>query len=174
VLNGHCEVLFADGSVQQMNADRFDALSQRGLVQLATPQEIAMHQQQAAIAGSQLANAPGAMPATTASAGSAAAGEPGSFSGTGGFVAGVPAAPPVTPAPLAAGIRSLRIELPQTGRPFLFTKVLNVREEPLSIRANIMTMRAFQTIQMAWQSAAFLLGLAAWIWQWRREHRNTF
>jgi len=79
VLNGHCEVLFADGSVQQMNADRFDALSQRGLVQLATPQEIAMHQQQAAIAGSQLANAPGAMPATTASAGSAAAGEPGAI-----------------------------------------------------------------------------------------------
>ena len=73
---------------------------------------------------------------------------------------------PLVP-PTAAGIRSLRIELPQTGQPFLFTKVLNVRDEPLSIRANIMTMHTFQTIQMAWQSAAFLLGLIVWVWQWR-------
>ena len=72
----------------------------------------------------------------------------------------------------AAGIRSLRIELPQTGQPFLFTKVLNVRDEPLSIRANIMTMHTFQVIQMAWQSAAFLLGLVVWFWQWRRMNRT--
>ena len=86
--------------------------------------------------------------------------------------------------PTAAGIRSLRIGLPQTGQPFLFTKVLNVRDEPLSIRARIMTMHTFQTIQMAWQSAAFLLGLVVWFWQWRivalkqsegqRTTRNTF
>ena len=174
VVNGHCVVLFADGSVQQMNADRFAALSQRGLVQLATPREIALHQQQAAIAGSQLVDAPGALPSTTVSASGVTAGEPGILGGTGGFVAGVATTPPVTPAPLAAGIRSLRIELPQTGQPFLFTKVLNVQGEPLSIRANLMTMRAFQTIQMVWQSAAFLLGLAVWIWQSRRAHRNTF
>ena len=82
--------------------------------------------------------------------------------------------PPAAPAPTATGIRSLRIELPQTGQPFLFTKVLNVSDEPLSIHARIMTLHTFQTIQMAWQSAAFLLGLVVWWWQWRRPHRNTF
>ena len=87
-----------------------------------------------------------------------------------GLVTGLPAAPPVA----VSGIRSLRIELPQTGQPFLFTKVLNVRDEPLSIRTRIMTLHTFQTMQMAWQSAAFLLGAIVWWWQWRREHRNTF
>jgi len=174
IFNGHCEVLFADGSVSQMTADRFGELSQRGLVQIATPQDIAVQQQRAAIVNSQLANAPSPAPAGI-SAVSVAAGEfhVGSAGGVGGGVMPeLPATPPV--ASTAAGIRSLRIELPQTGQPFLFTKVLNIRDEPLSIRANIMTMHAFQTIQMAWQSAAFLLGLIVWFWQWRREHRNTF
>ncbi|MEJ0088800.1 MAG: hypothetical protein WDM80_03470 [Limisphaerales bacterium] len=168
IFNGHCNVLFADGSVSQISAEKFGELSQRGLVQVATPQEIAVQQQQAAIASSQLAGALG-LPAATFSTNGFTAGIHGGF---GGAVAGLPVAPPA--APTAAGIRSLRIELPQTGQPFLFTKVLNVRDEPLSIRANIMTMHAFQTVQMAWQSAAFLLGLIVWIWQWRREQRNTF
>ena len=56
----------------------------------------------------------------------------------------------------------------------MFTKVLNVRDEPLSIRARIMPLHTFQTIQMAWQSVAFLLGLVVWWWQWRLAQRNTF
>jgi hypothetical protein len=194
IVNGHCEVLFVDGSVQQMTAGAFAEISQRGLVQIATPPEIAVKQQRAAIASSQFANQPNAAPATPpaddlAISGAAGAHSFGGFGGGGnaastsselppatvtGAVAGLPAAPPVVQAPTAAGIRSLRIELPQTGQPFLFTKVLNVRDEPLSIRARIMTMHTFQTIQMAWQSAAFLLGLVVWWWQWRRAHRNTF
>jgi type II secretory pathway pseudopilin PulG len=175
IFNGHCEVLFADGSVSQMTADRFGELSQRGLVQIATPQEVAVEQQQAAIAGSQFANAPNSTPPGISTVSGSGGFFHGGFAGGGGggsAVTGLPATPPV--APTAAGIRSLRIELPQTGQPFLFTKVLNVRDEPLSIRANIMTMHTFQTIQMAWQSAGFLLGLVVWGWQWRREHRNTF
>ena len=173
IFNGHCEVLFADGSVQQMTADRFGELSQRGLVQIATMQEIAVQQQQAAIAGSQFANAPSVAPAWALAANGTAGEIHGAFAGNvgGGVVTGLPATPPV--APTAAGIRSLRIELPQTGQPFLFTKVLNIRDEPLSIRANIMTIHTFQTIQMAWQSAAFLLGLGVWCWQWRRTDRNS-
>ena len=54
IVNGHCEVLFADGSVEQMTAGKFAELSQRGLVQLATPQEIAAEQQRQAIARGQL------------------------------------------------------------------------------------------------------------------------
>ena len=83
-----------------------------------------------------------------------------SFAG-GGVVAGLSAAPAVPP-PVVAGIRSIRIELPQTGQPFLFTKVLNVHGEPLSIRAHVIRLGTFQTIQMLWQSAAFLLGLVVW------------
>jgi prepilin-type processing-associated H-X9-DG protein len=197
IVNGHCNVLYADGSVEQMTANRFGELSQRGLVQLATPQEIAVQQQQAAIASSQFASQPNAAPRGTFSV-SGAAGQTHGFSGGGnltmspelptatngvnlgdltvgsGAVAVAPVAPPTVQAPTAAGIRSLRIELPQTGQPFMFTKVLNVRDEPLSIRARIMPLHTFQTVQMAWQSAAFLLGLVVWWWQWRRARRNTF
>ena len=35
--------------------------------------------------------------------------------------------------PTAAGIRSLRLDIPHTGQPFTFTKVLNVSDEPLSV-----------------------------------------
>ena len=194
IVNGHCEVLFADGSVERMTEGKFTELFQRGLVQIATPQEVAIQQQREAVANSELSGS--RPPLATPSSGHvlfngtlAPGGD--KFGGGGGnvgapveqppnseavtvnsgasFVAGIPVAPPT-----AAGIRSLRIELPQTGQPFLFTKVLNVRDEPLSIRARIMTMHAFQTIQMAWQSATFLIGLVVWWWQWRREHRNTF
>ena len=162
IFNGHCEVLFADGSVQLMNAGKFAEISQRGLVLTATSEELAMKQQRAAIAGSQFANLPAAMPAASSATAI-------TNSADLGIVNGI-----VAPAPTAAGIRSLRIELPQTGQPFLFTKVLNVRDEPLSIRAQVMTTHAFQTIQMAWQSAAFLFGLVVWCWQWRRAQRSTF
>ena len=169
ILNGHCNVLFADGSVSQMTAGGFAELSQRGLVQVATPQEIAVHQQQAAIAGSQLSDVPNSAPAAVSTV-SGSGVEFHGGAGGGGYVTGLPATP-LAP-PTVAGIRSLRIELPQTGQPFLFTKVLNVRDEPLSIRARIMPMHAFQNIQMAWQSAAFLLGLGVWLWQWRRMNRS--
>ncbi len=177
IFNGHCNVLFADGSVEQMTATRFAELSQRGLVQLATPQEIAVQQQRAAIASSQFASQPNAAPAgaltISGMAGAHGFVEPAS-GGASGATAGIPTAPSVVPAPTAAGIRSIRIELPQTGQPFMFTKVLNVRDEPLSIRARIMPLHTFQTIQMAWQSVAFVLGLIIWWWQWRRAQRNTF
>jgi hypothetical protein len=194
IVNGHCEVLLADGSVQQMTAGGFAEISQRGLVQIATPQEIAVKQQGAAIASSQFADQPKGALATPPANDFAISGAAGAHSFSGfssggnaastlgelspanvpGAVAGLPAAPPVVHAPTAAGTRSIHIELPQTGQPFLFTKVLNVRDEPLSIRASIMPLHTFQTIQMSWQSAAFVFGLVVWWWQWRREHRNTF
>ncbi len=162
IVNGHCEVLFADGGVAQLAEGKFAELSQRGLVLTATPQEIAAQQQRAAIASSQSAGQPAAAPAVVSAGEFALNNPPGAHNIAGGSGGA------------AAGIRSLRIELPQTGQPFLFTKVLNVHDEPLSIRARIMTMHTFQIIQMAWQSAAFLFGLAVWWWQWRRARRNTF
>ena len=37
-----------------------------------------------------------------------------------------------------------------------------------------MSLHTFQTLQMTWQTAAFLFGLAVWWWQWRRVDRNSF
>lgn len=185
-VDGHYNVLMADGSVQSMGARAFGELNRRGLVQRAAPQQIAA-QQEAAISRSQL-SVPSAAPTVAAPP----AGADG-FAGRGGFqlnpdrnaatgeVANGAAANAGTltvaadnPAPTASGIRSIRIELPQTGQPFLFTKVLNSGNDPLSIRACVMPFRTFQNLQMAWQTAAFLLGLAAWWWQWRRVNRHSF
>ena len=174
---GGCSVLFADGSVQTMSARGFAELSQRGLVQLAAPQELAEHQREV-VAQSQLGDiSPAAAPALARVDRLAFGGTTGAMGGGGeGFSTVNAATLTVTPpaAPIASGIRSIRIELPQTGTPFLFTKVLNVNREPLSIRAKMIPLHTFQTFQMVWQSAAFLLGLVVWWTQWRREHRNTF
>jgi type II secretory pathway pseudopilin PulG len=181
IVSDHCEVLFADGSVQQITAGEFAQLSQRGLVQTATPQEIAVEQQRQAVVRGQLVASPQtAAPAMPLSGGALGAG--GYGGGGGGGVpatpgtpaAGVPSTIPPPPVATVAGIHSLRIELPQTGQPFLFTKVLNVRDEPLSIRARIMSLHTFQTLQMVWQTAAFLAGLIVWWTQWRRSQRSSF
>ena len=95
------------------------------------------------------------------------------FSGSINGTATTSAAPIAQP-PDVAGIRSIRIELPQTGQPFLFTKVLNIHGEPLSIRAHVIRLSTFKTMQMLWQSAAFLLGLVVWWTQWHRAQRNSF
>lgn len=75
--------------------------------------------------------------------------------------------------PMAAGVRSIHIDLPLTGQMFTFTKVLNVNREPLAVRMKAMNIHAFQTAQMVGQLALFLTGLAVVFWQWRGA-RNTF
>jgi hypothetical protein len=185
---GRCGVLFADGSVEVASGQRFAELSQRGLVQVAAPQELAEKQREV-VAQSQLSDhrlaydqpVPTAAPASASSGAMVLngansfgiGGGSGDYSGSINSVSTAPAAPAVQP-PVVAGIRSIRIELPQTGQPFLFTKVLNVHGEPLSIRAHVIRLGTFQTIQMLWQSAAFLLGLVVWWLQWHRPHRNSF
>ncbi len=177
-VEGQCNVLMADGSVQQLSGRAFGELNQRGLIQRATPQQVAAQQHEAVMRG-QFAKTPAA---GAGGFGGGGAGGVDTLSVSGLPVANAPAtALPslalgvngATDAPTVAGIRSLHIELPQTGQPFLFTKVLNVGNEALSIRARVMSFHTFQTIQMAWQSAAFLLGLLVWWWQWRAA-RNSF
>ena len=170
---GRCAVLFADGSVEMASAQRFAELSQRGLVQVAAPQELAEKQREAVAQSQFQDNRPVPAAAPMAPAGTREInGSVHDFAGAG--VAGLPSAPAVVPPPVVAGIRSIRIELPQTGQPFLFTKVLNVRGEPLSISARVIRLQTFQMIQMAWQSAAFLLGLVVWWRHWHRPQRNSF
>ncbi len=96
----------------------------------------------------------------------------GGSGGSGG--ASGPVAATATPAPTVAGLRSIRIEIPRTGNSFLFTKILNVRDEPLSVQAKMMSVHTFQAMQMTGQVAAFVLGLVAWWWQWRKQERNSF
>jgi len=150
IFEGHCNVLFADGSVAQMNAARFSELSRRGLVRHLPAAELAARQQSDVVRNVQQMAAPVAVPQPA------------------------PQTIQPLPKPLARGLRSIRIELPREGNAFLFTKVLNLGDVPLTVRARVMSLEVFRNVQMAGQVAAFLAGLAVWWWQWRRTHRNSF
>ena len=200
-VGGVGNILFADGSVEEVSPSGFQQLSQRGLVLVASAGETSAEQSDR-IASAQMATpqpeAPEATPPSTAAGGNytfnaalpapnvnseiptpttgpagvensiitATHGAGGGFGGFGGAFAST--------SPTAAGVRSIHIELPQTGQPFLFTKVLNIGDEPLSIHARIMPLSMYQTYQMAWQTVTFLIGLVMWGVQWRRPKRNTF
>jgi len=69
---------------------------------------------------------------------------------------------------MVSGIRPLRIDIPKTGQRFVFTKVLNVRGEPLNIRARALEQAVYQTGRGAVQALALVVGLILAVWQWRR------
>jgi type II secretory pathway pseudopilin PulG len=95
--------------------------------------------------------------------------------GGGGFSGAIaPGEPAPAAQPMAAGIRSIRIDIPRAGQAFVFTKVLNVRDEPLSIQARVVELKTFQAMRMIGQLTVFLAGLVVWLWQWRRIQRNSF
>jgi hypothetical protein len=186
MVDGRCNVLYADGTVTEMSDSGFQQLSQRGLVQLATPNQNAEAQNEAVakaefsdripheippktVGGAySVASPPGAMPAASTFAGGGFGGFPG-VTATNGLATAFSLSSPV-----AAGVRSIHIELPQTGQPFVFTKVLNIDDVPLSIRAHVMPLTLYQAFQMVWQIAVFLIGLVVWWVHWHRAKRNTF
>jgi prepilin-type processing-associated H-X9-DG protein len=185
-VNGVCNVLFADGSVAEESQSGFQELSQRGLVRSVSPNE--MSEEQSTLAEKEIPNVPSPVAAPSGTFGGGYFAVHSKTSVVSGSAAAVPAtenSPPsvpvavagnmaVLPPPVAAGVRSIHIDLPQTGQPFLFTKVLNIGDEPLSIHARIMSLMVYQGFQMTWQTAAFLIGLlVCWV-QWHRQHRNTF
>ncbi|MSU58863.1 MAG: hypothetical protein EXS35_11980 [Pedosphaera sp.] len=143
IAKGLCSVAFNDGSVQSVSASKFAEYAQRGLIRRVANEELARRHQTNAVMAHQFAAAP------------------------------APANPPVATTPRASGPRAIRIEIPRTGNAFTFTKVLNVRDEPLSVSANLMSLASFQKRQMAGQVAAFVVGLGVWLWQWRGR-RNSF
>jgi len=170
--DGKCDVVLADGSVQGMTAAAFGEASQRGLIRRLPADAIARRKQDEAVVARQFANIPnpavGYLSSVAAATGAAVAGAV--------TVAGEPAvATATTPArpAKATGLRSIRIEIPRTGTEFLFTKILNVRDEPLRVSARIMSLSAFQQRHMFAQVAAFVAGLLLLGWQWRTA-RNTF
>jgi len=50
---------------------------------------------------------------------------------------------------------------------------IHIQDRPLAIRQHDVK-ADFQMVQLAWQVAAFLVGLALWCPQWRRARRNSF
>jgi hypothetical protein len=98
----------------------------------------------------------------------------------------VPGGPPASPAarppleggaggaaPTESGLRSIRIDIPRSGRAFTFTKVLNVSDEPLSVKMSVMKLSAFQAWRSALQLLAFLGGLLV-VWrEWHRVPRRS-
>jgi len=71
-------------------------------------------------------------------------------------------------APMVAGIRPIRIDIPREGQRFVFTKVLNVGKEPLAVRALVMDNKVFKGVCGAVQALAFVAGLALLWWQLRQ------
>ena len=79
-------------------------------------------------------------------------------------------APVPSKAPVAAGIRSIRIDVPRNGQPYTFTKVLNLGGEPLSVQMAIMDGGVFATARSGAQFTAFLLGLTLCWRSWNSRH----
>ena len=77
----------------------------------------------------------------------------------------------MTNAPLVAGIRPVRIDLPLVGRPFTFTKVMNVTDEPLSVKVSVMKQNWFVVWRSLLQFGALAAGL---ILLWREWRRSSF
>lgn len=67
--------------------------------------------------------------------------------------------------PTVAGLRSLRIEIRTTGRPYQFTRVLNLSGEPFKVRVSVMSTRAFVVMRTVLQLIASGFGLVLVGWQ---------
>jgi hypothetical protein len=157
-VNGLRAVLLADGSVQSMNAERFAEASLHGFIKPLSPGQIAQNQQAFAVQHAQFQTPqPG-----------------GAMANANGAASGANPAPAIIgggPAPIT-GAHSIRIEIPRAGQAFVFTKVLNIGRERLSVRAHLMRWQTFRTAQMLMQLTGFLAGLVLWYWAWRNS-RNS-
>ena len=72
-----------------------------------------------------------------------------------------------------AGIRSIRIDLPRTGRPLTFTKVLNSGRDPLTVEMSVMKSKVFTAVRSVLQLVAFLAGLGLVVAEWRRVESSS-
>ncbi len=97
------------------------------------------------------------------------AGGPGGMIGGSG---GAPSPPAQSAAPLS-GLRSIRIDVPRTGRAFSFTKVLNAGQQPLTVSVSMMRLEVYRGVQMAVQVCGFVLGLGLLWWLAGRRERSS-
>jgi len=185
VVEGQREVLFADGSVQHVTSVRFDELLAKELTasrpaegqnRASVPEQRVEQTEESTTkfyqmdpilarryglaprkfeAADQTTLPPLAQTAAAATAGKAD-GEP-----------GAPALPTV------AGLRSLKIDVPKTGRAFQFTRVLNLSEKPPTVQISVMSAKAFVVLRTLLQFAAFLTGLLILWRHWRRDEPSA-
>ena len=198
-------VLLADGSVQQVNSEKFsemlvrDEANQRARRTQPPALEFAPRQSPSASVAVDVAAMvpPPSAPAPDQAAFRArygllrGAGGGGAGGGEGTFKKVLPEA--IDPAtglaiagptstlgfglpskPTAAGVRPIRIDVPRSGHQFNFTKVLNVKREPLSIKASVMSLKSWRGLQMLMQVVMFVVGLALLGWFWRAPERSAF
>jgi hypothetical protein len=70
--------------------------------------------------------------------------------------------------PAVAGLRSLRIEIPKTGRHLHFTRTLSLQGKPSVINFTVMSSRGFVAWRTLFQAVTFLTGLVFIYVQWGR------
>ena len=188
-VNGRA-VLLADGSVQVLSPERFQAALQRDAIAAQTAtfnapvsapmsQAQPMPQSPSRMPGQRQAQtfglvtnsmaAPEAMRRLARGPG-AVADQPAQISGPfgGGGAGGGGALGGAVAQHRVAGVRPIRIEVPRTGQAFSFTKVLNANNEALSIRAFTIRLKVYRAEQMVLQVAGFLTGLVLLGWLARR------
>ncbi len=194
-------VLLADGSVQQVNSEKFsemlarDEANQR-MRQAQQPTLDSASRRSMADAmppDAAVVDAPPPPAATVENAGFRSryglvgGNRGGSGMATNGLVTaidpttGLPVASPAATfgsgmiaKPTVAGVRPIRIDVPRSGHQFNFTKVLNVKREPLSIRAAVMPLKTWRSLQMVLQVAMFVVGLAIFWRSWHAPQRSSF
>lgn len=195
--DGGREVLLADGSVQMVGETRFAEMLQEevrdamargmspvlaaryGLVQAPANQPADAGKKEDAERPMALAPAPQAAARPATAAGGMAGGAP--TRPVAGPATGPGAAAPPAP-PMVAGLRSLKIDVPRSGRALQFTRVLNLTNDAgvalaggrPDIRFSVMSARAHAAFGSVLQAGAFLAGLlVAWV-QWRRARASAF
>ncbi|MCL4176553.1 MAG: hypothetical protein KJ072_02245 [Verrucomicrobia bacterium] len=152
---GGREVVFADGSVQQLNAASFaEALAkdQGGAANLQAQTMLQRYGAQPARPAPAQA-APPPMAATPQVAPEAAT---------------PTMSPTAAPTPIAAGVKSLQFDLPRAGRAYTFTRLLSVEDEPPTISVRIMSARFFVFARAVLQLSVFVAGLIWMMLAWRR------
>ena len=155
-VNGRA-VLFADGSVQILSQEKFDAAMQRdaAVPRIATEglgvSTVTTHADSAAVPQAASASQPTAVLRGFT--------PPQAALPSGGGIGGGVAFAPDKEKVMVSGVRPLRIEIPRAGQVFNFTKILNAGREPLTISASLMKLKVYRTLQMLFQVCAFGFGL---------------
>jgi len=179
-MNGRA-VLLADGSVQQVSGEKFNEMLVRDEVSQRMRQtQPAVNESVRRLPGTVAAD--GSVRFFGTASGGGRGGAPASANVQSGLEAeGLDAALPRTAGvpiqaakPMVAGVRPIRIDVPRSGHQFNFTKVLNVKREPLSISARVMPLKTWRGLQMVLQVVMFVVGLAM-LWRfWKASPRNSF
>ncbi|MBN2507222.1 MAG: hypothetical protein JXQ71_11055 [Verrucomicrobia bacterium] len=167
-------VLFADGSVSHLTSQQFAEAIERDrqfaaqaqAPGLAPAQQLAVQQRQEA-PSSQPAPRPPAVPPPAPPAAPPQAAGP--VQGASSLVPPAQPGRPPLAAPVAAGIRSIPIDIPIAGQAYTFTKVLNIGDEPLSVSMRATRLRVVRAWRASLQLAGLLVGLGLVIFEWRRR-----